>query len=64
MGKSIGRFLVSFAVLVAAGVALILLMPGAIQGSSDLPIWVFAALGAIALASAFYARRVKPNRDS
>lgn len=64
MGKSIRQFLVSFVVLVVSGVSIILLMPGVMEGSSEVPAWVLVALGGIAAASAFYAWRVKPHRDS
>ena len=64
MGKSLRHFLVSFGVLVASGVALILLMPGTIQGDLAVPTWVFIVLGGVAAASAFYAWQVNPTRGS
>ena len=64
MGTSLRHFLVSFGVLVASGVALILLMPGTIQGDISVPTWVFVVLGGIAAASAFYAWQVNPTRGS
>lgn len=64
MGKSLRHFLVSFGVLAASGVGLILLMPGVIQGDIVVPTWVFVVLGGIAAATAFYAWQVKPTRDS
>lgn len=64
MTKSIWQFLASFAVMVVSSAVLILLLPSAIRGGSEVSFWIVVALGAVAAASAFYAWQVKPKIEA
>ena len=62
MEKSLGRFLLSFLLFVASAATLIVLLPGVVQSTSDVSVWLLVALGALAAVSASHAWIVNPTR--
>lgn len=63
MKRSVPWFLVFFAVVVASGAGLILVVPTAVDPDAAIPTWVPGALGALFAASAVVAWRVRPHWD-
>lgn len=60
MQRSVLWFLVFFAVVVASGVGLILVVPTAADPNISLHPWIPSLLGALFAASAFVAWKVRP----
>ncbi len=61
MQRSLPRFLIAFVAMVAAGTALILLVPAALDPLCSVQVWVPIALGAVFLAAAVLAALVRPS---
>lgn len=61
MKRSVLWFLVFFAVVVASGAALILIVPTAVDPEVSIHPWIPGMLGALFAASAFVAWKVRPE---
>lgn len=61
MQRSVLWFLVFFAVVVASGAGLILVVPTAVDPDISIQPWIPSALGALFAASAFIAWKVRPK---
>lgn len=62
MQRSVVWFLIFFAIVVASGAGLILIVPTAVDPDASIHPWIPGMLGALFAASAFVAWKVRPDR--